>query len=146
MLKKAVLLGVCVFAAVGLTGCPGTACFGIDTCQLQGTWEATVTVGSTTTVIHRMVIKDDTFQYTTLGGGGFEGTFSIAALKDPKQIDFSITRTLGLISISYNPPKTRYGIYDVSKDTLTVQFGGETQRPIAFDNDEAITMARVSTD
>ena len=146
MLKNMVLLCACAFAAVGLTGCPGTACFGIDTCRLQGTWEASVTVGNTTTVTHRMIIKDDAVTYSTLTNG-FEGTYKINALKAPKQIDFMVTRSwvgVGALQVVDNTHKTILGIYSVSKDVLTVQFGDGSTRPAALDGGKMITLARIS--
>ena len=142
-----VVFGLCVFAAVGLAGCPGTACFGIDTCRLQGTWEASVTVGSTTTVTNKMVITDDAFVYTTLTGG-FEGTYKINALKDPKEIDFMVTRSwigFGALQIVDSTPRTNLSIYSVSKDVLTVQVGDQVSRPVAFDNDKMVSLARTSS-
>ena len=147
MFNKLVVLGVCVLAAVGFTGCPGTACLGIDTCQLQGTWEASFAVGETTTVTNRMVISNDTVTYSTLTNG-FEGTYKINTLTKPKQIDFMITKSwvgLGPLQVVDNNATTKLGIYTVSKDALSVQFGDETTRPAAFDSDKTVTMAHIST-
>ena len=56
-MKRALLLVAVLFIAVsGLTSCSG-----IDPWRLQGTWEASVTVGETTTITHRLVIEDNTF-------------------------------------------------------------------------------------
>jgi uncharacterized protein (TIGR03067 family) len=137
---------MCVLAVVGLAGCPGTACFDIDACQLQGTWEASFDVGNTATVTNRMVISNDTFTYATLTSG-FEGTYKIDALSDPKEIDFAITKSwvgLGSLQVVDDNPTTKLGIYTVSKDTLSVQFGDETSRPAVFDSDTVITMAHIS--
>jgi uncharacterized protein (TIGR03067 family) len=146
MFNKLVVLVACVFAVIGFTGCPGTACFGIDGCQLQGTWEASVTVGGTSTVTNRMIITNDTFSYATLTNG-FEGTYKINALTNPKQIDFMVTRSyvgIGALQVVNTNPETKLSIYTVSKDTLTVQFGDGANRPGAFDSSEFITMAHIS--
>ena len=146
MFNKLVVLGVCVLAVVGLTGCPGVACLGLDTCQMQGTWEASFDVGNTTTVTNRMVISNDTFTYATLTNG-FEGTFKINALTNPKQIDFTVTKSwvgLGPLQVVDNNPTTKLGIYTVSKVALTVQFGDATVRPAAFDSDKMVTLAHIS--
>ncbi len=146
MFNKLVALGVCVLAVTGLAGCPGTACFGIDTCQLQGTWEASFDVGETTTVTNRMVVTNDAFTYATLTSG-FEGTYRINTLTDPKQIDFMITKSwvgLGPLQVVDDNPRTMLGIYTVSKDALTVQFGDETNRPAVFDSNDMITLAHIS--
>ncbi len=146
MFNKLVVLGVCVLAVVGLAGCPGTACFGIDTCRLQGTWDASFTAGNITTVTDRMVISNDTFTYATLTSG-FEGTYKINALTNPKQIDFMITKSwvgLGALQVVDNNPDTKLGIYTVSKDALAVQFGDQTTRPTVFDSDKTITMVHTS--
>ncbi len=146
MLKHLAFFSLCAFAAISLTGCPGVACFGVDTCQLQGTWEASVTNGNTTTVTNRMVITDDAFVYSTQTSG-FEGTCKVNALTKPKQMDFMITKSwvgIGPLQVVDNTHKTTFGIYAVSKDTLTVQFGDTGNRPAAFDNDKAVTMAHIS--
>jgi LDH2 family malate/lactate/ureidoglycolate dehydrogenase len=69
-------------------------------------------------------------------------------LTDPKQIDFMITKSwvgLGALQVVDNNPTTKLGIYTVSKDALTGQFGDETTRPAVFDSDKMITMAHIST-
>jgi uncharacterized protein (TIGR03067 family) len=146
MFNKLVVLGACVLAVVGLTGCPGVACLGIDTCQLQGTWEASFAVGNTSTVTNRMVISNDTFTYATLTNG-FEGTYKINTLTNPKQIDFMITKSwvgLGPLQVVDNNATTKLGIYTVSKDALAVQFGDASVRPTAFDSDNVINMVHIS--
>ncbi len=146
MFKSLMAVGACAFVMMGLAGCPGVACFGVDTCQLQGTWEASVTNGNTTTVTNRMVVTDDAFAYSTQTSG-FEGTYKVNALTKPKQIDFMITKSwvgIGPLQVVDNTHKTTFGIYAVSKDTLTVQFGDTGNRPAAFDNDKAVALAHIS--
>lgn len=146
MLKTSVLLGMCAAVAVSLTGCPGVACFGVDTCQLQGTWEKSFVVGETATVTDRIVITGNAFTYETLTGG-LEGTYEINPFADPKQIDLMITRSwvgLGALQVVDDSFRTMLGIYTVSKETLVLQVSEDGAAPAAFDGDETITLAHIS--
>jgi uncharacterized protein (TIGR03067 family) len=143
-MKRAFLVvEVSLVAAVGLSGCPGVACFGIDSCQIQGRW--------TTTIVDLLGFSHDiflTFQdgefvyegpaYLTDGGflyNGDAGTYTIKAGKRPRQIDITVVRD--------DDSKTWLGIYDLSADALQIQLGTDTLRPDALVLKDSWTLTRV---
>jgi uncharacterized protein (TIGR03067 family) len=147
-MKKTLFMGVLclLLAGVGLVGCPG----GLESIRLQGEWEATETYGQTTTVTQRLVIDDDNFVLTSyfLVATGKKGTFNTDCFSDPKTIDFSIEQTTtgeGSLQIvqTVDPATTLYAIYDISGDTLKIQFGNSSDRPADFSDDDVVTFKRV---
>ena len=142
-MKRAFLvMAVCVVAAVGLSGCPGVACFGMDSCQIQGKWHTTtVFLGVSQDIF--LTFQDGEFlyegpAYLTEGGGlynGDAGTYSIKAGKRPKQMDITVVRG--------DSAKTWLGIYDLSADALQVQLGTDTLRPDALVLKDSWTLTRV---
>jgi len=149
-MNRALLLAAVLFvAAIGLTGCSG-----IDPWRLQGAWEASVTVGNATVVTHRFVIENDSFDFVTLSliPTGKKGTFNVDVFTSPKSIDLMVaTDYVGegdlRIVQNHDPAVAVYGIYEISEDVLKVQFGDEGgDRPATFDDEEAVTLRRVSAD
>ncbi len=51
---------------------------------------------------------------------------------------------LGPLQVVDDNPNTKLGIYTVSQDALTFQYGDETARPALFDSDKMITLAHIS--
>jgi len=148
-MKKALLLVAVLFIAVsGLTSCSG-----IDPWRLQGTWEASTTIGEATIVTHRLVIDGDTFDFVTLSliPTGKSGTFSVDAFSSPKTIDLMVTKDYigeGSLQVTqaHDPAVAVYGIYQISDGVLKIQLGDEGgNRPVSFDDGQAVTLSRVST-
>ncbi len=146
LVKKAVLVVAITLLAVVLSGCSS----GIDPWRLQGTWEASVTNGNTTTVTHRLIIDGDTFHFAvlTLIPTGKKGTFSVDAFARPKEIDLFVSSDYigeGSLQIvqNHDPAVEVYGIYEISKGVLKIQLSGDGARPVSFDSDEAVTLKRV---
>ncbi len=139
---------------VGLSGCPGTACLGIDTCQLEGVWQTAPTEKAVTQTVE---IADNTIKWTgSLAGfslpgipfaGGFSGTFEIDPWKRPKEMNITINRVfLGgdtNIGVEVSPGRLVMGIYKVSRRELVVRLGTDELRPDAFDTEETVTLTRV---
>mgnify|MGYP000953368712 CR=1 FL=1 len=149
MLKRVVFLSIVgSVMLLGLSGCPGVACFGIDTCQLQGTWQSTS--GSLTYTIE---IQDDTIKYThkytVLGisvSSGFSGTFDIDATQRPKHMDISTTRIFtGGVGVDLDTPEKVLAIYDVSRKTLSICMGTSDLRPDSLESDDTITLTRLDS-
>lgn len=142
-MRRAFLVAVvALVAAAGLSGCPGVACFGIDSCQIQGRWHTTtVFLGVSQDIF--LTFQDGEFlyegpAYLTEGGflyNGDAGTYSIKAGKRPKQVDITVVRGDG--------SKTWLGIYDLSADALQVQLGTDTLRPDALVLKDSWTLTRV---
>lgn len=144
-MKRAFLVAaVSLVAAVGLSGCPGVACLGIDSCQIQGKWHTSVVdlLGFSHDIY--LTFQDGAFLYEgpavfpTEGGllySGDAGTYSIKAGKRPKQIDITVVRG--------DDSKTWLGIYDLSADALQVQLGTDTLRPDALVLKDSWTLTRV---
>lgn len=144
-MKHMLLLGAALFIAAG--GLASCSC--IDSLRLQGTWEATTTIGNATIVTHQFVADGDTFDFATLTPvrAGRKGTFSISAFSDPREIDLMVsTEYVGEGSLqvvqTHDPAVVVYGIYQVSGDELKIQLGDSANRPAAFDED-AVTLKRV---
>ena len=148
-MKRALLLVAVLFIAVsGLTSCSG-----IDPWRLQGTWEASVTVGDLTLVTHRLVIENDNFDFVDLSliPTGKKGTFTVDVFSSPKAIDLMVDTTYvgeGDLQIvqTHDPAVLISGIYQISEDVLKIQFSDEGDRPVSFDEQQAVTLTRISTD
>jgi uncharacterized protein (TIGR03067 family) len=150
-MKKIVALVILASAVLaGLTGCPGVACFGIDTCKLQGTWEASTTTDGVTKITNRMVITDDNVVYTTFDGTPvtLEGKYTIDATTSPKNIDSVVSKVIygegdsQQVSV-VDPPKKYLGIYQVSNTEMIFQATDTETRPTAFDDAQAVKLTRV---
>lgn len=134
-----------LFLAVGLSGCLS----GIDSYRLQGTWEVSVTNGNTTTITHRLVISESSFDLKTLSviPTGRKGTFEVDILASPREIDLMVTADYvgeGAFQVvqNHDPALSVYGIYELSKDTLKLRLADDGTRPVGFD-DETLTFKRV---
>ncbi|NLV42177.1 MAG: hypothetical protein GXY15_13250 [Candidatus Hydrogenedentes bacterium] len=144
-MKRAFLVAaVSLFVSVGLSGCPGVACFGIDSCQIQGRWHTSVVdlLGFSHDIY--LTFQDGAFLYEgpaafpTEGGllySGDAGTYSIKAGKRPRQIDITVVRG--------NDSRTWLGIYELSGDALQLQLGTDTLRPDALVLGDSWTLTRV---
>lgn len=143
-MKRAFLvMAVSLVAAVGLSGCPGVACFGIDSCQIQGKWHTRVVSDWGSSYDVYLTFQDGQCHYqgpTLRTENGYlhnndAGTYIIKAGKRPKQIDVTVERD--------GDPKTWLGIYDLSADALQIQLGTDTLRPDALVLKDSWTLTRV---
>ncbi|HNY86398.1 MAG TPA: hypothetical protein P5141_07250 [Candidatus Hydrogenedentes bacterium] len=144
-MKRAFLVAVVsLVVAVGLSGCPGVACFGIDSCQIQGKWKTTIVdlLGFSRDIF--LTFQDGEFLYegpTYLTDGGFlyngdTGTYTVKAGKRPRQLDITVVRGDGT--------KTWLGIYEVSAGMLQIQLGTDTLRPDALTLQDSWTLTPVN--
>ncbi len=143
-MKRAFLVAaVSLFVAAGLSGCPGVACFGIDSCQIQGKWHTTVVSDWGSSYDVYLTFQDGQCHYqgpTLHTENGYlynndAGTYIIKAGKRPKHIDITVVRD--------GSSRTWLGIYDLSADALQVQLGTDTLRPDALILQDSWTFTRV---
>lgn len=147
-MKRALILVTAILVSLGgMTGCSG-----IDSWLMQGTWEASATIGEITRTTHRLVIDDNAFEYTTLAlvPTSKRGTFKADAFSNPKAIDMLVSSVHvgeGSLQIvqNHDPAIALNSIYQLSDGVLKIQFGEDDgARPTSFDEEKMVTLKRVS--
>lgn len=130
MKRTGLILSVALFASVGLSGCPGGACLGIDTCQVQGKWVARIFILEVTMTCD----GDNVVTETSMWGETMteSGKFKLNPWRRPKEIDMELSSGDG------SKPQVTRGIYEITPDMFRLEFGTEGERPREFTTDSFV--------